>query len=84
MFYARIIREIKRNFRNKNKLNLNIPGVNQVNWGTKGLRSFRPEVWNSLPRHTESAGDLGAFGGIIGNWDGVSCNFVVCGLEDIY
>ena len=38
------LRETNRNARNKSKLNLNIPVVNQVNYGTKSLRSFGPKI----------------------------------------
>ena len=42
------LRETNRNVRNKYKLNLNIPVVNRVNYGTKSLGSFGPKIWNSL------------------------------------
>ena len=77
------LRETNRNVRNKYKLNLNIPVVNQVNYGTKSLRSFGPKIWNSLPHHVKSAENLETFKKIINNWNGVSCNCVVCGLENI-
>ena len=45
------LRETNRNVRNKHKLNLNIPVVNQVNCGTKNLGSFEPEnVWSERAR----------------------------------
>ena len=37
-------RETNRNVRNKYKLNLDIPVVNQVTYGTKILRSFEPKI----------------------------------------
>ena len=77
------LRETNRNVRNKYKLNLNIPVVNQVTYGTKSLRSCRPKIWNSLPHHVKSAENLETFKKIINNWNGVSCNCVVCGLENI-
>ena len=42
MFYAKLfkLRETNRNVRNKYKLNLNITVVNQVNYGSKSLRSM--------------------------------------------
>ena len=49
------LRETNRNVRNKYKLNLHIPVANQVNYGTKCLRSFGPKIWNSLPHHLKSA-----------------------------
>ena len=36
--------ETNRNVRNKYKLNLDIPVVNQVTYGTKILRSFKPKI----------------------------------------
>ena len=53
------LREINRNVRKKYKLNLNIPAVNQVNYGTK--------IWNSLPHHVKSAKNLKTFQKIIDN-----------------
>ena len=82
-FMQKLFRETNRNVRNKYKLNLNIPVVNQVNYGTKSLRSFGPKIWNSLPHHVKSAENLETFKKIINNWNGVSCNCVVCGLENI-
>ena len=42
-------------------IELNIPGVNQVTYDTKILRSFGPKIWNSLPHHVKSAKNLEAF-----------------------
>ena len=69
MFYAKLfkLRETNRNVRNKYKLNLNIPVVNRVNYGTKSLRSFGPKIWNSLPHHVKSAENLETFKKIINN-----------------
>ena len=77
------LRETNRNVRNKYKLNVNIPVVNQVNYGPKSLRSFGSKIWNSLPHHIKSAENLETFKKIINNWNGVSCNCVFCGLENI-
>ena len=59
------LRETNRNVRNKYKLNLNIPVVNQVNYG------FGPKIFNSLPHHVKSAENLEAVKKIINNWIGV-------------
>ena len=75
--------ETNRNVRNKYKLNLNTLVVNQVNYGTKSLRSFGPKIWNSLPHNVKSAENLETFKKIINNWNDMSCNCVVCGLENI-
>ena len=77
------LRETNRNVRKKYKLNLNIPVVNQVNYGTKSLRSFGPKIWNFLPHHVKFAENLETFKKIINNSNGVSCNCVVFGLENI-
>ena len=55
------LRETNKNVRNKYKLNLNIFVVNQVNYGTKRIRRFRPKIWNSLPHHVKSAKNLETF-----------------------
>ena len=77
------LRETNRNVRNKYKLNLNIPVVNQVNYGTKSLRNFGPKIWNTLQHHVKSAENLETFRKIINDWNGVSCNCDVCSLESI-
>ena len=59
------LRETNRNVRNKYKLNLNIYVVNQVNYGTKSLRSFGPKIWNPLPHHVKSVENLETFKKII-------------------
>ena len=53
--------ETRGNVRSKCKLNLDIPVVSQVTSGAKNLRSFKLEIWNSLPHHVESAEYLEAF-----------------------
>ena len=78
------LRKTNRSVCNKYKLNLNIPVVNQINYGTRSLRSFGPEIWKSLPHHVKSAENLKTFKKIINNWNGVSCNCLVCGLEKLH
>ena len=41
------LRETNRNVRNKYKLNLNIPVVNQVTYGNKSLRGCRPALYHT-------------------------------------
>ena len=53
--------ETRGNVRSKCKLSLDIPVVSQVTSGAKNLRSFKLEIWNSLPHHVESAEYLEAF-----------------------
>ena len=52
------VRMANRSTREKYKLNLEIPNLNQVRSGTKGLRNLRPNVWNSLPYHIKSSENL--------------------------
>ena len=40
------LRKTNRNFSNKYKINLGIPVVSQVTYGTKSLRSFGPKICN--------------------------------------
>ena len=51
--------ETDRNVRNKYKLKLDIPIVNQVTYSIKILRSFRSKICNSLPHHPKYAKNLG-------------------------
>ena len=41
--------------------------VNQVNYGTKSLRSFGNKIWNFIPHHVKSAQNLETFKKIINN-----------------
>ena len=77
------LREINRNVRNKYKLNLDIPVVRQFTYNTKSLRSFGPKIWNSLPHHIESAENFEPFEKNISSLNGVSCNCISCGVENI-
>ena len=58
--------------RNKNrvthdryKLNLNIPRINQVTFGTKSLKFYGPKIWNNLPVNIKTAENLNAFKDLI-------------------
>ena len=44
-------RKTKRAVRERYKINLEIPMVNQASLGTKSLRLYGPKIWNSLPDH---------------------------------
>ena len=55
------LRETNRNICNKYKLNLDIPVVNQVTYGTKSLRSFGPKIRSPLPHHGKFAETSEAF-----------------------
>ena len=45
------IRKTKRAVRERYKINLEIPMVNQASLGTKSPRLYGPKIWNSLPDH---------------------------------
>ena len=51
------------------RLNLDVPKVNQVRFGNKSTRSFRPNHWNSLPPHIKSCENLETSKLVIKNWD---------------
>ena len=52
-------------------LNLDVPTINQVSFGGKSRRYYRPKIWNLLSFHIKSSENLGAFINIK-NWNGVS------------
>ena len=52
------LKKTSRLIREKYMLNLCIPVHNQVTFGRKSLRVFRPKVWNSLPYHIKSSENL--------------------------
>ena len=72
------LRESNRPVREKYRLNLNVPKTNQVKFGTKSLRNLAPKIWNSLPPKVKSADNLNSFKALIKNWDGTSCNCIIC------
>ena len=43
------LRKTDRTVRNQYKLNLEIPIINQVTFGTKVIRYLGPKIWKSLP-----------------------------------
>ena len=53
--------------REKYEVNLEIPNLNQVRFGTKSLRYLGPKVWNSLPCHIKSSENLTIFKTLIKN-----------------
>ena len=55
------LRETNRTFRNKYKLNLNVPKVNQVSYGEKSLRYYGPKIWNSLRFYVKTSENLNNF-----------------------
>ena len=67
------LRETSRLVREKYMLNLNIPVHNQVTFGSKSLRVFKPKVWNNLPYHIKSSENRESFRMII-TWNDTRCN----------
>ena len=55
----------------KYKLNLDIPKIKQVKFGTTSLQAFGSKIWSSLPHHRKSAENLITFKTIIKNYNRV-------------
>ena len=70
--------KISRVVRSNYKLNLDVPTINQVSFGGKSLRYYKPKIWNLLSFHVKPSKNLEAFINTITNWNGVSCNCKVC------
>ena len=43
------LRETSRAVRSNFKLNLDVPAINQLSFGDKSLRYYRPKIWKLLP-----------------------------------
>ena len=71
-------RKISRAVRSNYKLNLDVPTINQVSFGGKGLRYYRPKIWNLLSFHIKSSENLKAFINSMKSWNGISCMCKVC------
>ena len=71
-------KESNRPVREKYKLNLQIPKINQVRFGTKSLRGLGPKIWNTLPYHIKTSENIDIFKKTIKNWNGVECKCLVC------
>ena len=67
------LRKTNRAVRNQNKLNLDVPIINQVISVAKSIRYLDPKIWNSLPFHIKSSESLTTFKIFIKNWDTVLC-----------
>ena len=76
------LRETSRLIREKYMLNLKIPGHNQVTFGSQSLRVFGRKVWNSLPYHIKSSGNLESFKMITKNWSCTRCSCEVCNAPE--
>ena len=72
------LRETNRTVRNQYKLNLSVLKANQVSYGEKSMRFYGPKIWNSLPFHVKTSGNLKTFKDIIKNLNGSTCNCRVC------
>ena len=61
------LRKTNSALRNQYKLNLDVPIINEVNFGAKIIRYLGPKIWNSLPFHIKSSESLTTFKRIIKN-----------------
>ena len=68
IFYSK---ESNRPAREKYKVNLQIPRINQVRFGTKRLRDLGPKIWNTLPYHIKTSEYTDIFKKTIKNWNEV-------------
>ena len=50
----------------------------KLNLEQKSLRNLAPKIWNSSPPNVTSADNLNSFKALIKNWDGTSCNCIIC------
>ena len=64
-------KESNRPVREKYKLNIQIPKINQVRFGTKSLRDFGPKISNTLPCHIKASENIYIFKKTIKNRNGV-------------
>ena len=67
-----------REYRDKYKLNLDIPKWNQKTLGYKSLKVLGPKIWKNFPYHVKSSDNLNTFKKILKNWDGNLCNCTLC------
>ena len=72
------LRKTNKAVRNQYKLNLEVPIINHVTFGSKSIRYLGPKIWNSPPFHIKSSESLTTFKRIIKNWDTVSCKCPIC------
>ena len=78
------LRDTNRTVRNRYKLNLGVPKVNQVSYGEKSLRFYGSKIWNSLPLYINTSGNLKTFKNIIDSWNGRTCNLSQSWAELIF
>ena len=72
------LRNTDRLTREKNKLNLEIPKLNQATFGARSLRSYGPGAWYVLPYHMKTSDNLNSFKSVIKCWDRNHCTCRVC------
>ena len=65
-----ILRLTNRPVREKNKMNMIVPELNQASYGKNNLRTFGPKLWNSLPYHIKSSENLESLKRTIKYWNG--------------
>ena len=58
-------RHEKRVTRDRYKLKLNIPKINQVTFGGKSLKFYIPKIWNILSVNIKTAENVNAFKNLI-------------------
>ena len=71
-------KENKRLVSEQYKLNLETSEWNQVTFGAKSLKVYRPKVWNNLSFHIKTSENLNQFKILIKNWNGDLCSCTVC------
>ena len=72
------LKESNRLAREKYKLNLQIPKINQTRFGTESFRGLGPKIWNTLPYHIKTSKNTDIFKKTIKNWNAVECKCLVC------
>ena len=61
------VKYIDRLTREKYKLILEIPKPNQVIFKTRRLRSYGSKIWNALPYHIKTSGNLNSLKAVLAN-----------------
>ena len=61
------VKYIDRLTREKYKLILEIPKPNQVIFKTRRLRSYGSKIWNELPYHIKTSGNLNSLKAVLAN-----------------
>ena len=65
-------------YSSRNPYNLQHYRPNQVTFGSNGLRSLGPQIWNALPNEIKSTDTLNSFKSLIKQWDGPNCKCNAC------